>query len=362
MSKKILHITAWYPTYENLAEALWIQRHIETLEPYFEQEILHLKIETGPFRLQKKQTGNLTQLKLILPTNSYRIKEIAAFFVLFYQLLRSSGGFDIVNFHIAYPNLVYLVALKRFFKAKWVITEHWSAYHFHFHSKKKLRRIKNIFRHDLPLITVSENLLQDIEQFSDHKIKNHKIIPNAVNTNIFKFTNTPKEDFYLLASFWKSPKNPLPVFRACHLLLQQGICIKLKIIGYGPMISEMNSEIKSLILNDNVEFLGYKNAAEIADYMNRAKAFIMPSEYETFSAITAEALCCGLPVIASDSGALSELINKQNGLLVTNNNWQDAIFEFENKPLYHCDEIAREAAAKFSYEAVGRTYAQFLNG
>lgn len=361
MSKKILHITSWYPTDENPAEALWIQRHIQTLEPYFDQDILHLKFEKGPFSYKKKHSDNLTLLRIAFPLNSYRLREFLAFFILLFKLIWGNKTYNLINFHIAYPNLVYLAPLRRYFKPKWVITEHWSAYHYHFHSKKQLQRIKNIFNYKIPLITVSNQLLNDIEKFSNTKQNLNCVIPNAVNVDIFKYNNQTEEDYYIMASFWKSPKNPIPVFEACKSLIKKGISLKIKVIGYGPLTAEMNAAIISLNLTQQIDLLGFKDSNEIALYMNKAKAFIMPSDYETFSAITAEALCCGLPVIASNSGALRELINNQNGILVTDNNWLNGIIEFENHAPYNRHEIARIATEKFSYTSVGKKYAEFLN-
>lgn len=362
MTQRILHITSWFPSEENPAEAIWIKRHIDSLDPYFEQNIFHIEIVTGGFRLLKSKKENIGTYKLSIPVKSYQIKEMLVFFIIIMKLIGNrTHKYDIINFHIAYPNLVYLSALKSWFRSSWVITEHWSAYHYHFHSAKKLNRIKAIFKRNIPLITVSDRLRKDIESFADTSIKNCSIIPNAVDTTVFRFKNYPLQKHFLMASFWKWPKSPIPIFEAIKSLNSKGADISLRIVGYGPLADEMKRKVAELQLNDHISFLGYMNAEQIAEEMNMALAFIMPSEYETFSAITAEALCCGLPVIASNTGALPELITPSNGIITDNRHWETALSQFLSKNDYKRSLISNDAHTRFSMQNVGKQYSKFLN-
>ena len=67
----------------------------------------------------------------------------------------------------------------------------------------------------------------------------------------------------------------------------------------------------------NLEFLGSLSMQETLDAMKRAKCVIVPSIcYETFARAIIEAYACGVPVIASDIGALKErVIDGQTGFL-----------------------------------------------
>jgi len=361
VTQRILHITSWFPSKENPAEAIWIKRHIESLDPFFEQDIFHVELKTGKFRLLKSKNENIETYKLSIPANSYQLKEILAFFIIFFKLLRrKTSKYDFINFHIAYPNLVYLSMIRSWFRSRWVITEHWSAYHYHFHSSKKLKRIKAIFKRNIALITVSDRLRRDIENFADTKIAKGITIPNAVDIGIFRFNNSPLQNHFLMASFWKWPKLPFPVFEAISELKSRGVHISVRVIGYGPLMEDMKTKVAELNLNENISFVGYMNAEQIAEEMNVAMVFLLPSEHETFSAITAEALCCGLPVIASDTGALSEIINPSNGIATNNKNWENALSEFLLNNNYNRQAISDSAHARFSMEKVGNLYSGFL--
>jgi alpha-1,3-rhamnosyl/mannosyltransferase len=56
-----------------------------------------------------------------------------------------------------------------------------------------------------------------------------------------------------------------------------------------------------------VHHLGYLPAGDVPALYRRATALVFPSLYEGFGAPPLEAMACGLPVAASDAGALQEV-------------------------------------------------------
>ena len=94
--------------------------------------------------------------------------------------------------------------------------------------------------------------------------------------------------------------------------------------------------------------------------MNKAEYFIHLSGYETFSVVCAEALCCGTPVIASNVGAISELVDNTNGILIQNNNVSNLlqILEDVSNGVYSFNRgrISDTASKKFAPEYIGKKY------
>jgi glycosyltransferase involved in cell wall biosynthesis len=81
---------------------------------------------------------------------------------------------------------------------------------------------------------------------------------------------------------------------------------KLKIIGDGMLKEKI---IDSAQKNANIEYLGFMNKSEILDILKTARALIFPSVwYEGMPLTIIEAFSVGTPVIASDLGAMSEMI------------------------------------------------------
>jgi len=70
-------------------------------------------------------------------------------------------------------------------------------------------------------------------------------------------------------------------------------------------------------LHDRVRFHGFVGREELERLYMQSDILMVPSLLEGYGMVVAEAYCYGLPVIASDAGALGEIIRHgENGLLV----------------------------------------------
>lgn len=95
---------------------------------------------------------------------------------------------------------------------------------------------------------------------------------------------------------------------------QLGGRIPLKILGDGPMSGLVTEAAKEM---PEIEWLGRRPFEEVYDIVGKAAFLILPSEwYETFGRVAIEAFAKGTPVVASNIGAIAELIEHgYNGLL-----------------------------------------------
>ncbi len=81
---------------------------------------------------------------------------------------------------------------------------------------------------------------------------------------------------------------------------------KLVLVGDGPDRSECERLARELGIHKNVLFLGKQDA--LAEILNAADLFLMPSQSESFGLSALEAMACGKPVISSSVGGLPELV------------------------------------------------------
>jgi len=95
---------------------------------------------------------------------------------------------------------------------------------------------------------------------------------------------------------------------------QLGGKIPLKILGDGPMSGLVTEAAKEM---PEIEWLGRRPFEEVYDIVGKAAFLVFPSEwYETFGRVAIEAFAKGTPVVASNIGAIAELIEHgYNGLL-----------------------------------------------
>lgn len=91
-------------------------------------------------------------------------------------------------------------------------------------------------------------------------------------------------------------KNHQLMIRAFAKLKDKGT--QLIILGEGSLQDSLETEIKSLKLEDRVFLLGFDNNPY--RYFSKSDCFLFTSSYEGFPNVLVEALACGLPIISTD--------------------------------------------------------------
>ena len=118
----------------------------------------------------------------------------------------------------------------------------------------------------------------------------------------------------LYAAKFTRGKRPDDLLRAAALLKREGILFRLVLIGSGEMEQELRVLATELEL-DNVDFVGFINQNRIPKYYAASDVFVLPSENETWGLAINEAMCAGLPIVASEEiGCVPDLVhNGVNG-------------------------------------------------
>ncbi|MEF8806739.1 glycosyltransferase [Natronomonas sp.] len=90
------------------------------------------------------------------------------------------------------------------------------------------------------------------------------------------------------------------------LAATDGLDITVAIGGDGPAREDLEAQAAD---RDNVYFLGFLDREELSTFYSMLDAFAFPSPVETQGLVALEAIACGTPVVAVDSGALSETVD-----------------------------------------------------
>ena len=136
--------------------------------------------------------------------------------------------------------------------------------------------------------------------------------------------------------------------------------VSLSIIGDGPQKSELMALANEQKVAEKVFFLGRKKwGEELFTEMKKYDALILPSENEGLPLVIAEAMSCGLTVIASNVGGIPEIVkNDVNGILFEKGNvamLEKSINRLKNPALRHQLVVeALKTAHAFSFDNQNR--------
>ena len=160
-------------------------------------------------------------------------------------------------------------------------------------------------------------------------VKNHRLLINA-----FALAQTQSEEFARKA--------------------------RLRIVGDGPLMNELQALVNDLNLAQ-VELLGART--DIPSILHRSDVFVLSSKYEAQPMTLLEAMASELPVICTNVGGISSVINGQrNGLLVESENSEmlaGALLKALTEPdtMYAmAKQGAADVAEKFSVQAMSERY------
>jgi glycosyltransferase involved in cell wall biosynthesis len=129
----------------------------------------------------------------------------------------------------------------------------------------------------------------------------------------------------------------------------KALSVPLKIRGDGPLLAQ----IPQFNSGHNIQVIPRLNREELIALVHGARFLVWPSDgyYETFGLVAIEALACGVPVIASRSGAMAEVIHHQRtGLHFTSGDPQDLAAKVEWAWTHPIEMKAMSVASRMEYE------------
>ena len=137
------------------------------------------------------------------------------------------------------------------------------------------------------------------------------IVHHGVSRRFSPATGVARERFILIVADIYVQKNLLNFFRAAEIVCRNFPDIRFKIVGASidPWYKgQVKSLVKSLGLEDRVEFLGRRPVEEILDLYRKCMFLAFPSTAETFGNPLVEAMACGAPIACSNTSAMPEIV------------------------------------------------------
>lgn len=373
--KQILFISRWYPHRYDPMFGLFVERHARAAAIHNDVSVIYVHADTSiskPF-FEEHHEKHFRELKYYYPVKKGLGRLISPwhFFSVMKQAFKKLESFgrqpDVVHVNILTRMGAFAWWLKRTRDIPYVITEHWSRYqpqHNNFKGFFRKRLTKKVVKHAAAVSTVSDDLRQAMES---HGLANdnYKVIPNVVDVDFFHPDKAKEKSnktiFIHLSCMEERSKNMSGILRAVKKLENRRDDFILYMVGEGVDLQQTIQKAEGLGLKDRVVFFtGLKEGDELLKLMQRADAMVLFSRYENLPVVILEAFACGMPVISSDVGGISEHLNNKRGRLVEPLN-EAALTDAMEKMIVEKDTFDREAIRQyatdhFSMEVIGNQF------
>lgn len=224
-----------------------------------------------------------------------------------------SGG--VVHAHTVYPDGAAAVALADRLGWPLVVTEHSSFVAKIVAVPAQREAYARTLRRAHRTLAVSEMLAGELRAAFPDEADRIEVLPNAVPLDHFAPGDPAARvpDELLFVGYRKATKGIENLLRAVAAARDRRPSIRLRLLGRSP---DVPTEARWLDLVDELGLVGIVtfedpvDRAGIAAAMRRASLFVHPSPRETFGVVAVEALASGLPVVATDSGGVTEILGR----------------------------------------------------
>lgn len=371
----ILFVTQWYPNREQPFFGIFVREHARAVQSaghkvqvlalslhrskkLFHKKIYHYTDESGIRTTQCELHSRLKDLLYHLPRLQFYFLKKA------YREECGQEKFDLVHSQVIYPAGIWGHSLAEQLKIPHIITEHWSRLA-DFSKGSYVGIARKAYSSAGAILPVSAFLKQNIQRvFPELNEQAFTIVGNVVDNTCFFYKTPekqPNELTFCAIATWQHKKKPdkipeLFIEALSQLQKNESRKIKLVMVGGGNKVADLKQACVNA--NINARFTGYLSKEKIAEELHQVDYFVHASTIETFSIVVAEALACGVPVISSNTGALPELIDSDNGLVCENTlqAWTETL-QKATTTAYDRKQIAEKLQQRFSRESIGKKIA-----
>lgn len=175
-------------------------------------------------------------------------------------------------------------------------------------------------------------------------------------------TGVSREDnLILMVGALSEEKQPWIAIEVLQRLHEVGTKARLRIVGEGPLRSDLESKVHSAGLSDYVAFAGH--VSDVWTHYCQSSALLLCSRTEGVPGVLIEAAFCGVPVVAWDVGDVRAVVEHGSTGLVPPYGDVDALAESMCRVLTDHDmrlrlgQSAIEGAERFTMDAVASKYA-----
>jgi glycosyltransferase involved in cell wall biosynthesis len=275
---------------------------------------------------------------------------------------------DIINIHYPGEAGIYFALSCFLLRRKLVVSVHGADFFPDGNSQKIPLLTRQVLRSAHAVVAPSQGFLNDVTQAAPEVRKKGRAIHNGIDMDEFHVRHAEHAaeitSEYVLCIAHQNKKKAIEVLiNAFALIKERFSSLELVLVGDGPERPLLQELVKHLGLCERVRFVGFKNRADVAQFLLGCRLFALPSRSEPFGIVITEAMACKKAVVATRVGGIPEIIEDgKNGLLVSPDNAEEfatALISVLTHP-----EAARKMAEqgylavreRFTNEQMGKSY------
>ena len=361
---KVLFLVDTYPDKHNYAN-IFVQNQANGLKSAgIEVAILIIDIRSirrlRRFGFYKEEVFDLPTWRISVPWGPFFLRigqKLANYLgcIAYKKIQEKFGKPDILHAHFGNVGIIGS-KIKEKYNIPLVITEHGSIMlPGNSTNCRKQSIIKEGYKNSDFLIAVGNNLSDHIKAAGVDRVA---VIPNIIPDLFFQFQKNIKKEgkqFISIGNLLQSKRFDLTISafaRVCQIFNDTSLII----VGTGPLLKSLQKLALGKKITEKVKFYGYIPNSSLPQLYYESICFVLPSDYETFGVVYAEAIASGIPAIATKCGGPEDIVNTSNGLLVPKND-EDALFNamvfmYNNSIKYNPLTLSKDIYNRFGEESV----------
>jgi len=264
--------------------------------------------------------------------------------------------------NITFPVGIIALYLKWIHKKPFIISEHWSDYQFPLN-----RLIGSFEKFTTKIITKNASFVCPV---TDHLKKsmidfglngNYFPVPNVVDISIFGVSHLNSDTFTIshISGMQDDIKNITGIIKVISKIQHKIPKLKFNLIGESSKKYREQAEILKI---KGINIIEQIPNLEVANYLKKSNLFILFSNYENLPCVIIESFACGVPVISTNVGGISEYFPENFGYLINPRDeiaLENSILKIYNKELISNKELMHSYAENnFGIDSISATFSK----
>lgn len=267
------------------------------------------------------------------------VKDWIAYYIRMMELIRRRADeFDVIHFHTDY----FAFSMFSRQRTPFVTT---------MHGRLDLPEFKLVYETflDVPLVSISDNQRLPLPKQNWVKTVHHGMPAELLTPQ------RVKQDYFAFLGRISPEKG---VDRAIRVAAKCGMKLKIAAKVDNADKEYYETQIKPLIAQGHVEYIGEINDAQKPEFLSGATALMFPIDWpEPFGLVMIEAMACGTPVVAYRHGSVPEVIDHGlTGFIVDPGDEDAFVAAAKNVPTLSRAKVRAQFERRFTARRMAEDY------